>query len=85
MILEDRDMGEKQKGLVILWGRGNRRNRIVRGHAGIIVQLLCKSLAICVVEERLPGVTPGALADALRKILLEEMLEHLKEKSDGRE
>lgn len=59
MILEVRDMGEKQKGLVILWGRGNRRNRILRGHVGIIVQLLCKSLAICVVEERLPGVTPG--------------------------
>jgi hypothetical protein len=78
-------MGEKQKGLVILWGRGNRRHEALRGNTGIIVQMLCRRLAICVVEERLPGVTPGALADALREALLEEMLDHLKEKSDGRE
>ena len=78
-------MGEKQKGLVILWGRGNRRNRIVRGHVGIIVQMLCRWLAICVVDEMLPGVKPGLLADAMREALLEEMLEHLTEKSDGRE
>lgn len=78
-------MGEKQKGLVILWGRGNKRSQIIRGNTRIIVQMLCRWLAICVVDERLPGVTPGLLADALRKILLEEMLEHLKEKSDGRE
>lgn len=78
-------MGEKQKGLVILWGRGNKRNQIIRGNVGIIVQMLCRRLAICVVDERLPGVTPGVLADALREALLEEMMEHLKEKSDGRE
>lgn len=76
-------MGEKQKGLVVLWGRGDRRGEIVRGHVGILVQMLCKRLAICVVEERLPGVTPGALADALREALLEEMLEHLKEEANG--
>lgn len=76
-------MGKKSRALVILRKKGRRVAVIVRGETGDVIPMLGNALGRALWESRQDGVTPGALADAMRDILVEEMLACAKEEADG--
>jgi hypothetical protein len=81
--MEVRDMGKKRRALVILRKKGHRVAVHMRGEAGDVIPMLCHALARVLWESRKDGVTPGAIADEMRDILVEEMLACAKEEADG--
>lgn len=76
-------MEKKRRALVILWKKGHRVAVHMRGEAGDVIQMLGKELARVLWESRKDGVPPGAMADAMREILVEEMLACAREAANG--
>ena len=76
-------MEKKRRALVILRKKGHRVAEIMRGEAGDVLPMLGKALARVLWETRKDGVTPGAMADTMRNILVEEMLACEREEANG--
>ena len=76
-------MGKKRRALVILRKKGHRVAVIVRGEAGDVIPMLGNALARALWKSRKDGVTPGALADEMRDILVKEMLACAREEANG--
>ena len=76
-------MEKKRRALVILRKKGHRVAVCIRGETGDVIPMLGNTLARALWESRKDGVTPGALADGMRDILVEEMLACAREKADG--
>lgn len=76
-------MEKKRRVLVILRKKGHRAAAIMRGEAGDVIPMLGNALARVLWESRKDGITPGAIADAMRDILVEEMLACAREAANG--
>lgn len=76
-------MEKKRRALVILRKKGRRGAVIVRGASGDVIPMLGNALGRALWASRKDGATPGALADEMRNILVEEMLACAKEEADG--
>jgi hypothetical protein len=55
----------------------------MEGEAGDVVPMLGNALGRALWESRKGGVTPGAMADEMRDIIVKEMLACAKEEADG--
>lgn len=76
-------MEKKRRALVILRKKGRRVAVFMKGETGDVIPMLGNALARALWESRKDGVTPGAIADEMRDILVEEMLACAKEEADG--
>lgn len=79
-------MGNRKLTKIVLKEKRNGEVRTdIEGETARIIGILITALAKVMIDIRKAGVAPGRLADRVREWVLAEMLEHLKEKSDGRE